>query len=769
MDIETETVVDPGNPVIKQETTPATPILKRKRILDSEDEEEVGPPQKTAKIETATNSIVKAEPKKVASPAPKSQTPKRKRESSSSAFSSSGSESYSTSSSGSYSDSSSDSGSYSSDEESSPKKKKASPKKTPTKKAATPTKKTPTKKESPAKKKATPKKETTPSPKKKVKTEDKKDTKVKKDKKDKKLTDEAPEDVWWKQKEDNSWRTGKKANWKWRTLEHNGVCFPPAYEPHGVKMLYDGKKVALTPDQEEVASFYARYMQTDHVKKPQFSKNFFEGFKKLLGKGHVIKEFSKCDFTPILDHLNKEKEKRKERTKEEKEKEKKEKAALKEKYGYAKIDGRREALGNYMIEPPSLFLGRGDHPQAGILKLRIHPKDVTLNLGEDAPVPKAPNGEKYGAIVHNHEVGWVAFWRPKLGDGNKAKYVLFSANSSFKGKSDLSKFDKAQSLGKNIDSIRTKYMAELVDPVDMVRQRATALWIIDHLALRVGGEKSKSEADTVGCCSLRVEHLTLHEPLDVEFDFLGKDSMRYQNRVKVDPLVYKNIKSFMKGKKKGEDVFDLIKPQQLNAHLQTMMKGLTAKVFRTYNASVCMQQQLDKWDTKKTKSCTPDEKLLFFNASSVEVAILCNHKRSVPQTFVESMGKLDQQIKDFKQEIEDLKDHKKRLASGKSPKKLTKKEGEDEPKPLPSNADACDKKIELLKTRIKKIEVKKTDKDQQKEISTGTSKTNYIDPRISITWCNNVGLDVNKIFPKTLRDKFGWAMMECEKKPKFRF
>lgn len=59
------------------------------------------------------------------------------------------------------------------------------------------------------------------------------------------------------------------------------------------------------------------------------------------------------------------------------------------------------------------------------------------------------------------------------------------------------------------------------------------------LALRAGNEKEEGEtADTVGCCSLRVEHITLHEQLDgnecvVEFDFLGKDSIRYYNKVPV--------------------------------------------------------------------------------------------------------------------------------------------------------------------------------------------------------------------------------------------
>ena len=44
-----------------------------------------------------------------------------------------------------------------------------------------------------------------------------------------------------------------------------------------------------------------------------------------------------------------------------------------------------------------------------------------------------------------------------------------------------------------------------------VRQRAVALYFIDKLALRAGNEKDEDQADTVGCCSLRVEHIKLHE------------------------------------------------------------------------------------------------------------------------------------------------------------------------------------------------------------------------------------------------------------------
>lgn len=47
---------------------------------------------------------------------------------------------------------------------------------------------------------------------------------------------------------------GEDKTVKWDTLEHSGVLFPPEYTPHGVKMLYDGEPVELTPQQEEVCT-----------------------------------------------------------------------------------------------------------------------------------------------------------------------------------------------------------------------------------------------------------------------------------------------------------------------------------------------------------------------------------------------------------------------------------------------------------------------------------------------------------------------------------
>lgn len=124
-------------------------------------------------------------------------------------------------------------------------------------------------------------------------------------------------------------------------------------------------------------------------------------------------------------------------------------------------------------------------------------------------------------------------------------------------------------------------------------QLACCVYLIDKLALRVGNEKSEDEADTVGCCSLRVEHITI-EPvgedgkLMLTFDFLGKDSMRYFNTVEVIPEAYECFKKFIDGKKPDEDIFDRINTGRLNDYLKEQMDGLSAKVFRTYNASITL-------------------------------------------------------------------------------------------------------------------------------------------------------------------------------------
>ena len=72
--------------------------------------------------------------------------------------------------------------------------------------------------------------------------------------------------------------------------------------------------------------------------------------------------------------------------------------------------------------------------------------------------------------------------------------------------------------------------------------------MIDKLALRVGNEKGEDEADTVGCCSLRCEHIRFSGDNKITLDFLGKDSMRYLNTIEVEAIVYTLLEKFAAAK-----------------------------------------------------------------------------------------------------------------------------------------------------------------------------------------------------------------------------
>ena len=87
-----------------------------------------------------------------------------------------------------------------------------------------------------------------------------------------------------------------------------------------------------------------------------------------------------------------------------------------------------------------------------------------------------------------------------------------------------------------------------------------------------------------------------------------------------------------------------MQPGLLNKHLQEYMKGLSAKVFRTYNASITFQEQLDQGTPEVG---TVQEKVNAYNHANRMVAILCNHQRAVPKTHESSMMKMKEKVRLF--------------------------------------------------------------------------------------------------------------------------
>lgn len=517
---------------------------------------------------------------------------------------------------------------------------------------------------------------------------------------------------------------GKKGGIKWTTFSHNGVLFSPKYEPHRVPLLYNGERIVLPEVAEEYATLYAKYSDSEYVKNKIFNKNFWNDWKKILKQNGVnnIDSLENCDFHLIFEHLVKQKEKRMLVDSETKKRDRENRKKNEEKYSIAIVDGKQQPVGNYRVEPPSIFIGRGCHPLLGKIKRRIFPEDITLNLSKDAQIPAVSDGHKWGSIIHDRHVEWIASWHDNI--TGKIKYVWLGQHSELRNKSDLEKFDRARKLRKKIKEIRSENEKNMQSENIKMKQIATALYFIDKFALRVGNEKSEDQADTVGVTSLRVEHITLLDNNVIKLDFLGKDSIRYNNKVTVDEIVFKNIEQFCFGKNKTDFVFDQIIPNDLNKYLQSFMKDLTSKVFRTFNASYLFYKEIKKINAKMEKYDNADKinvLLDLFNKANAKVAVLCNHQKNVSKSF-------NKQLDNINEMIDKLKEKRKKTKNKKS-----------------------------VDAKLKSLKAKKEIKIELKNISLSTSKVNYIDPRITIAFMKKHKIPIDKLFTTVLQQKFKWA------------
>jgi len=316
---------------------------------------------------------------------------------------------------------------------------------------------------------------------------------------------------------------------KWKTLQHNGILFPPEYESVGIKIKINGQNIDLSLEQEEMIYQWAKKKDAPkpgttekYIDDPVFQKNFVSDFAKTFkGKFKDLK-YTDINFTQPYKLVDKEKEAKELMSKEEKKalavKRKKIREKMKDSYGKAIMDGKEVDIANYMAEPPGIFMGRGEHPMRGRFKPRVVAKDVTLNLGKEAKVSEG----KWGKIVHDKDSMWIASWMDAL--TQKRKYVWLADTAGIKQEMDQAKYDKAKNLAKEIENVKVQIIKDMQNKDPKTRRISTACYLIYRTAMRVGDEKDPDEADTVGATTLRKEHIKLSGNT-IEFDFLGKDSV----------------------------------------------------------------------------------------------------------------------------------------------------------------------------------------------------------------------------------------------------
>jgi len=546
---------------------------------------------------------------------------------------------------------------------------------------------------------------------------------------------------------------------KWKRLEHNGILFPPDFETKKIKIKIKGESVDLDIIQEEMIYQWAKKKDTPYAQDKVFQKNFVADFVKTFGNKYKKLELVNIDFRNAFSLIDKEKDAKEILTKEQKKalalKRKELREEMKEKFGKGKMDGKEVEIANYMAEPPGIFIGRGEHPLRGKWKPKVTSKDVTLNLGKEAKVPKGD----WGKIVHDKESMWMASWTDYL--TQKRKYVWLADTAGIKQDRDKAKYDKAKMLAGEIETVKNKIVKDMGNKDAKVRRISTVCWLIYRTAMRVGDEKDPEEADTVGATTLRKEHVTLTSDT-IKFDFLGKDSVRWQETVRAvgnDKQFHENLKELTLKIKGTDEIFGNLTSRDVNDYYKTVVNGLTAKVFRTFSASTVVSKYLNEnGDVKKSSQM---EKIYHAKLANLEAAIMCNHKRTIPKTFEQSLQKKRDTLK-VTEKATPWKKNEEVLKKVESTKTKTDAQEKKRKERISKIKQMIRKTKQKQKERVEKLKFQIDLTQRTRDYNLGTSLRNYIDPRIFKSWTDEVTADWEKLYTSALQKKFLWVKSENE-------
>ncbi|MHA2300506.1 MAG: DNA topoisomerase I [Candidatus Thorarchaeota archaeon] len=471
------------------------------------------------------------------------------------------------------------------------------------------------------------------------------------------------------------------------SFEHKGIIVLKPLEPHHFEIVVRSEHIVLNQLQEEMSVAWVRKLGTPYVEDPVFIRNFMSDFSKAL-KVKPRLNLDEVDFSSVIQFVEEERAAKEAMTNEEKkaarEARKAERERLKEEFGYAFVDGERMELGNYQTEPSGIFMGRGEHPLRGRWKQGARERDITLNLSPDAEVPEG----NWAKIEWAPDSMWVAKWTDAL--TNSTKYIWLHDSTPIKQEREAAKFDKAMKVAKKIDAIRDHIMDGIHSGNSKTRMVAAACYLIDKLSLRVGDEKDPDEADTVGATTLRVEHLTFTSS-SVVFDFLGKDSVAWHKELEMPTDVYEvfkelyynaveRVESFRTRKskstrvdpKKPAQIFPSVGSTQVNRFLSGFDKDLTAKVFRTFHATLTMKEELRRSKAKRT-----DPEFIKKEAvkrANLEVARVMNHTKQAPKGWPKSSDRYRDRISKASERI---KKAEKQLADKRKKLRVVKKTEKD--------------------------------------------------------------------------------------------
>ena len=365
--------------------------------------------------------------------------------------------------------------------------------------------------------------------------------------------------------------------------------------------------------------------------------NFWADWSALLPKSaqehlRTLDDLVASDVSSVMDvaYAKKEKEKEKEND---------------ERYGVAWVDGNAQPIRPIGVDKPGVFVGVTRYKAlTGRLRPRITSRDVTLNIGKGVKAPSGPWKE----VIHNPHVDWIASWRDPL--TGLLKYARFAPKSSMERESAQARFNLAREASLAIPRIARRSVALMTRPGEENRRSrhvGACLWLIGVMGMRIGaGVVAQSMA--FGASTLLARHVSLlHGGKGIRFQFPGKDGVPYVRTVKEPPSLVEVLadastrRGAGRGRKRADDaLFDALPSKKLQGEWNTIFPGMrvTSKVLRTSHASSIYDAEVRSLVSKEGVNLRDAMYI-----GNVKVALFCNHRkvRSVDEQTTMDMAEMD--------------------------------------------------------------------------------------------------------------------------------
>jgi DNA topoisomerase-1 len=476
---------------------------------------------------------------------------------------------------------------------------------------------------------------------------------------------------------------------RWTTLSHRGVAFPVVGNTYKKKNTPPSPVLVTTPNRATVAlALEAKVALFDYLRKGGtnrsfmgkeiYARNFWDDWStKLLTpkQRSVLGTFARCDLTAAAAAAAAAGAATKTATTSEAEATK----SVAERHGFATVDGSRVPLISWMVDRPGVFVGRTKHARlTGRIRRPVTASDVTINVGEGKPAPSAPRGQRWGAVVHDPTVDWVASWRDPL--TQTMKYTRLASRAASEQTAAHDRFDQARTFNdKDLSNLRARVVAVLKDPnVTLPQQQVFAcIWLITELGLRVGSGGHRGLAamgGAYGATTLLTRHVSLIGRGGVRLDFPAKDGVRYTRTLKCH------------GRSEGSHVGDICTSEYLSRYLKVRIasdvgggatrgggalfpdvpssslindaltasiptRAISAKVIRTARASAIFEATIDRLNPGDHWSKADVQ--LALRIANARVALFCNHRKksSTIVDLAEFEKRLDAIVEDFRKTV----------------------------------------------------------------------------------------------------------------------